>query len=83
MLYFLTDSRFTIVGEWFFAYSKVIQVQCFLVNILIERDRVEFSWQYFLLYIYALMIVEIIILYHKTVDILNSLVLLIRKRIIF
>ena len=38
MLYFLTNSRLTIVGSGFFAYSTVIQVHCSLVNILIGRE---------------------------------------------
>ena len=39
MLYFLTNSLFTmVVEEGFFAYSEVIQVHCPLVNILIERE---------------------------------------------
>ena len=59
MLYFLSDSRFTMVGEGFFAYSKVIRNPSALFSGKHpDQARVEFGWQYFLLYLYALIIVE-------------------------
>ena len=48
------SSRFTMVGEGFFAYSKVIQMHYSLVNILIERElslvALKFDFRDFSLY---------------------------------